>query len=154
MLATVSTHTTALEAHIVASRLRHEGIPAFLGAEHHIWAKWSLSVALGGVRVQVPGSHIAEARQVVDRINRGEYAQELSAEQLLPLEPQCPACSSTTVVPLRLSEKVALLMVFLYSLVTPYNQHRYKCGACGHKWQAHHERGYPRLVIATYALGT
>jgi len=44
-------------------------------------------------------------------------------------------------------------MVFLYSLVTPYNQHRYKCCACGHRWQAHHERGYPRLVIATYALG-
>ena len=153
MLVTISTYTTAIDAHIVALRLRYEGIPCFLGAEQHVWAQWSISVALGGVRVQVPSPFIAEAKKVVWRIQNSDYVQELSTPELLPSEPACLACSSTEAIPLCWSEKIALLVLFLYSLPTPYNQHRYRCGSCGHKWEALHERGYPRFVISAYAIG-
>ncbi len=109
MLATVSTQITAIEAHIVASRLRHEGIPSSLGAEHLVWMKWSVSVALGGVRVQVPPSCYSKAKMVVNRINTGEYVEELNTPELISQETQCPACSSTKAIPLRWSERIALL---------------------------------------------
>lgn len=66
---TISIYTTAIEAHIVKSRLEFEGIPAFVVFEHHVWADWSLSLALGGVRVQVPFSFVKEATQVIKKIN-------------------------------------------------------------------------------------
>ena len=53
MLITVATFTDPLEAHIVRGRLEAEHIECFVMHEHHIWANWFLSTALGGVKLQV-----------------------------------------------------------------------------------------------------
>jgi hypothetical protein len=50
MIVTVCTHT-AIEAYIVRGRLLAEGIPALVAFDQHVWANWSIPVALRGVRV-------------------------------------------------------------------------------------------------------
>ncbi len=67
MLKTAATFTNPIEAHIVRGRLECEDIAAFVAHEHHIWAKWSLSHALGGVKVQVARSNLQKALVVISR---------------------------------------------------------------------------------------
>jgi ribosomal protein S27AE len=146
MIRTVSTHTTAIEAHIVRGRLECEGIPAFVAFEHHIWAKWSLSVALGGVRVQVPFSYLKEAVQVVENINSGKYKIELEEEIICSDSISCPKCGSEVSYPLNWSGKLALVVIFLFLVPLPYTHHLMKCGKCSHTWVASEQRGYPLYV--------
>jgi hypothetical protein len=55
---------------------------------------WPITLALGGVRVQVPAEDLDRARGVVLRVESGVYASEL-ADQFGDLgEPRCPACDS------------------------------------------------------------
>jgi hypothetical protein len=146
MIHTVSTHTTAIEAHIVRGRLECEGIPAFVAFEHHIWAKWSLSVALGGVRVQVPFSYLKEAIQVVENINCNKYKIELEEEISSSDAISCPKCGSEATYPLNWSWKVALVVIFLFSVPLPYTHQHMKCGKCSHAWVASEQREYPFYV--------
>ena len=71
MLTVVMRTTNPLEAHILGGRFEAEGIPAFILFEHHVWAKWTLSNALGGVRLLVPQEKRSAARQVISDVNAG-----------------------------------------------------------------------------------
>ena len=146
MFRTVSTYTTAIEAHVVRGRLECEGIPAFVTFEQHIWAQWSLSVALGGVRVQVPRSHYEEAARVLDSIKSGGYVSDLEREIPPEAFPCCPKCQSKDCVPVSWSAKLALLSVFLFAIPIPYTQHLMRCGTCSRVWSASEQRGYPLYV--------
>ena len=146
MIRTVSTHTTAIEAHIVRGRLEYEGIPAFVAFEHHIWAKWTLSVALGGVRVQVPGPYLNEAVRVIENINSGKYKIELE-EEITPTDSiRCPKCAAQDSYPLNWPGKLALLVVFLFVVPLPYTHNLVRCGQCSHTWVASEQRCYPLRV--------
>ncbi len=147
MISTVSTHTTGIEAHIVRCRLEYEGIPAFVAFEHHIWAMWSRSVALGGVRVQVPSSCLESARIIVSNISAGEYVSELNTNELKEGQSTCPSCDSGEIKPVNWPWKTALLVLFILSVPLPYTRHLNKCEACSHQWIAHEQRGYPLYII-------
>ena len=152
MISTVSTHTTAIEAHIVRCRLEYEGIPAFVAFEHHIWAMWSRSVALGGVRVQVPSSCLKAAQTIVGNISNGEYESELNTDELKPQLCTCPSCDSEETESINWPWKTALLILFTLSIPLPYTRHLNKCIACSHIWIAHKQRGYPLYVILIILL--
>ena len=152
MIITVSTHTTGIEAHIVKCRLEYEGIPAFVAFEHHIWAMWSRSVALGGVRVQVPVAFLESAKIVVSNIISGEYESELKTEELSTDYIACPSCSSEDTKAVNWSWKIALLFVFFFTLPIPYTRHMNKCKSCSYTWIAHEQRGYPLYVISIVLL--
>ncbi len=152
MIRTVSTFTTGIEAHIVKCRLEYEGIPAFVAFEHHIWAMWSRSVALGGVRVQVPTAYLETAKVIVRKINAGEYESELNTDELKPEFCSCPNCDSEDIKTVNWSWKTALLVIFLFSVPLPYTRHQYRCNACSHIWVAHDQRGYPLYVILSILL--
>jgi len=149
---TVSTHTTAIEAHIIRGRLEAEGVPAFVAFEHHVWAKWSLSVALGGVRVQVPPSCVEKAGQVLDYINTGKYQVELEEEVAFSVPAYCPSCSSVTTEPIKWPWKLALLAIFLVTIPVPYSQHLMKCTACSHTWVESKQRAYPFYITVFSVL--
>jgi len=51
-LSTICWFADPIKAHIVKGRLEAEGIYVYLANEHHIWAKWTISNALGGVECQ------------------------------------------------------------------------------------------------------
>ncbi len=155
MNTTVSTHLTAIEAHIIRGRLEAEGVPAFVLYEHHIWMTWTLSVALGGVRVQVPALCFEKATEILTNIKTGKYQSELD-EVMASSEPvQCPTCGSVKTELVDWPWKMALLAMFLFSLPVPYTQHLMKCETCAHTWIAQEQRGDPlsARILTFFALG-
>jgi hypothetical protein len=54
-----------MEARIVAGRLEAAGIPVHLLGIHHASAAPLATVALGGIRLQVPQSRVEDAKQVL-----------------------------------------------------------------------------------------
>ena len=128
---TVETFTGPVEAHISKGLLESEGIPASLASEHHVWASWHFSQALGGVRLQVPTEYAARAREVLARQRRGEYQEALEAEQ--GLEPsRCRSCGSIDLRFTRSPWSVLLLILTLgiSGLIFPPRINGVRCNAC------------------------
>ena len=134
MLVTVATFTNPVEAHIVRGRLESEGITTFVAHEHHIWANWFLSVALGGVKLQVAPADARRAGEILSADRRGEFEALLAAEQPPPAPPACPACNSSDIGRTRASRGISLFAAGLASLPLPYTANRLRCRSCGHSW--------------------
>jgi hypothetical protein len=73
-LVVLARFTMPTEAHILRACLEASDIPAVVADEHLIQAYSLYSIALGGVRVLVPKSHIDRARETLAAFNRGDYA--------------------------------------------------------------------------------
>jgi hypothetical protein len=69
----VDSFTSPLDAHIAKGLLESEGVPAILHSEHHVWASWPYSFALGGVGLQVPEAFAERARDLLARQRGGEF---------------------------------------------------------------------------------
>ena len=148
MLITVATFTNPLEAHIVRGRLEAEHIETYVAHEHHIWANWFLSTALGGVKLQVKPEDVSRAREILRREQAGDY-QTLVAdvgEEIAAPPPVCPACGSVDIVPERRSGHLSLLIVWLSALPFPYSSVRMTCRNCGHTWVNREQQAYPVLT--------
>jgi hypothetical protein len=70
---TVAHFFVPTEALILRGRLEAEGIPAVVTDANLVQANNLISVAVGGVRVQVPVEFAPEAEGIVDAIQRGEF---------------------------------------------------------------------------------
>ncbi len=151
MYTLVSLHTTPVEAHIIRGRLLAEGIPAFVLYEHHIWANWSVSNALGSVRLFVPSDRIADAHAVLRSIISGTYEQALIEDQGVSRK-ACPNCGSTRTGVHAWLWKLTLAVLFTLSIPFPYTSHLYSCDDCKTSWVAHDQRAYPLLVITFLLL--
>lgn len=77
-LVTVAVTTSPWEAHVLRGLMESEGIPAVLFNEHHVWANWSMSQALGGVEIQVPAEFAPSAAGVLDHRTKGLYFSALT----------------------------------------------------------------------------
>ena len=64
-LVTVATFTTPLEAELVRGRLDEEGIAAFVADGELVTADWTMSNAIGGVKVRVAAEDADRARAVL-----------------------------------------------------------------------------------------
>ena len=71
---TVASSFNSIAMHILRARLEAEGIPAILADAHMAQAYSVVSVAVGGVRVQVPEEFVDEARQIIADVNSGALA--------------------------------------------------------------------------------
>jgi len=129
-IVTVATYTDAVQAHLARGRLDVEGIPATVAHEHHIWANWMLSNALGGVKIQVPISFRDRAQEILGRHDRGEY--ELPTPETDRLH--CPKCGSSSIEENKTTWKIAFLGLFLFHIPLPFRRGRYICKACAHSW--------------------
>jgi hypothetical protein len=158
MLITIATFTNPLEAHIVRGRLQAEGIETYVAHEHHIWANWFLSTALGGVKLQVRPEDIQQAGEILRQERAGDF-ETLVAEtgkEIAEPRPDCPVCRSEDITPVTRSGRIALFIVWLSSLPLPYSSVTMACRSCGHTWINREEQTYPVLtrffVIALLAL--
>jgi hypothetical protein len=136
MLTTIKTFRDPWEAHMFRGRLEAERIPAFLASDQHIWMQWQLSVALGGVRVQVPEFFADPAGEVLARCASGACQAEL-AEMFGDIEERrCPVCGARDIKRRPAAgEFVFTLAVMLLGLPVKFGTSRCTCRVCGHRWQ-------------------
>lgn len=116
------------EAHLAKSRLVAEGIPAYLLDEHVISIAWHYSLALGGVKIQVPKEHAAQAKEIVFT----DHTEELSA--VFEMDPPilCLKCGSETTYLLLADPWVAVLTWTLVGFPYPIMRNKQTCNRCGH----------------------
>jgi hypothetical protein len=148
MLITVATFTNPLEAHIVRGRLQAEHIETYVAHEHHIWANWFLSTALGGVKLQVKPEDVPRAREILRREQAGDYqalVADVAEENPVP-QPTCPRCHSVDITPEQSSSHLSLLIVWLSGIPFPYSSVKMTCRNCGYSWINREEQAYPVLV--------
>jgi hypothetical protein len=148
MLITIGRYLSPIEAHIVRGRLEAEGIPAYVQHEHHIWANWTISLALGYVKLQVREEGVKAAVAVIENIQSGEYALLVEADTASTC---CAKCGGTETERVNWSWKMALWGVIFFSLVIPYAIYRVRCAECNHSWTQQKLRGYP-LWVSVFAV--
>ena len=79
-LVTVAQFTNPLKANVLRACLESHGIFAYVWGEHLGVANVFLSIAGGGVRVQVRSDQVAQAREVIAAFERGDFAIEEEPE--------------------------------------------------------------------------
>ncbi len=148
MLITIGRYLNPIEAHIVRGRIEAEGVPAYVQHEHHIWAKWTISLALGYVKVQVRPEDVVASIAIIEKLEAGEFAladvDEIESNA-------CSGCGSTKIERVNWSWKLAIWGMLIFSIVILYTLYRVKCIRCKHSWTQKELRGYP-LWISTLAI--
>jgi hypothetical protein len=71
MYTLASRHMTPVEDYIIKGRLEAEGLFAVVLFEHHIWAQWPISHALGGIRHHVPYAMADIAYKIIQKNHSG-----------------------------------------------------------------------------------
>lgn len=142
----VSTHTVAIDAHIVKGRLEAEGIPAALEDDQYITMDWFLSTALGGVKVSVPEAYEEAALEVLQKTNNNEYqlskldsealAQEPAAEFVPEVPTECPKCHSYKISRIEWMRHLSLVVLYFLHSPIAFSQRYYSCDDCGHVFRA------------------
>ena len=127
-LSTICRFTDPIQAHIVKGRLEAEGVYSCLANEHHIWAKWTISNALGGVELQVYNEDKEIGLGIIDAIYAGEF--ELEDDHII-----CEKCASILTKRNRLSYKIAFFSFFTFGIPLPFTNRKYICKKCGHRWK-------------------
>lgn len=79
-LETIAQFNDPVDAQLLQGRLQAEGIPAFLADANLIQTHRLLSIALGGVRVQVSADDLPRARAVLAALEAGDYALDENAD--------------------------------------------------------------------------
>src|SRR6056297_3247837 len=98
---TVGWYLHPIEAEIARGRLESEGIPAFLHTKGHSQVNWPITLALGGIRLQVPPSAASDAAEILESVEPLPKSEE----------DYCPECESIDAVPEELSWRIAFLVV-------------------------------------------
>jgi hypothetical protein len=70
-------YSTAAEAYLLQARLELEGVPAVVTDA----AQMIVPLAIGGVRVLVPESHLARAREIALGVEKGDFALDDATEE-------------------------------------------------------------------------
>jgi len=122
---TVGWYLHPIEAEIARGRLESEGIPAFLHTQGHSQLDWPITLALGGIRLQVPPSAVGDAGEILASVEPlPDNAEEI-----------CPECGAASAVPDDLSWKIAFLAVHVVHVPLPFTRGKRKCLQCGTKWK-------------------
>lgn len=142
----VSTHTVAMDAHIVKGRLEAEGIPATLEDDQYITMDWFLSSALGGVKVSVPEAFVDDAIKILELTDNDEYQiskldsealPEAVAADFIPEVPmRCPKCDSYKISKLEWMRNLSLVVLYFFHSPLAFSQRYYSCDDCGHVFRS------------------
>jgi hypothetical protein len=71
---TVARFLDATQAHLVCACLRAARLPAVVADANLVQTNSLWSAAMGGARVMVPAHRVAEAKEVIEAFNRGDFA--------------------------------------------------------------------------------
>ena len=126
MLVTIATYSFPYEAHIAKSRLDSEGIPAFVADEHTINMQWLYSNAMGGVRLQVPGSYAEEAARILAEDREPALMEEVEVDA-----ERCPHCGSLDTEFHQIGRRWAFLVFLGINFPLFPVKNGIKCNQCG-----------------------
>ena len=133
-LVTIATFPDALKAQIMRGRLEAEGIPAFIADEHTITNQPYLSMAYGGVRLQVMDNYYNQALEIIGTQNPFSILNAATEQRSTQ---QCPNCHSEKIEEVNSSAKPSFL-TFLRNLLTSRTSEvgvrRFSCHNCGYHW--------------------
>ncbi|MDE1987770.1 MAG: hypothetical protein KGL29_02835 [Alphaproteobacteria bacterium] len=135
VLITVAAFREPWEAHMFCARLMAEGVPATIIHEYHIGNAWHSSVALGGVKVQVPDARKEEAEAVERLCRSGKFKSLLQSEFGDLDDVRCPHCGSGEYRKRRplLRAAAAIAVSFTFMILPPLGW-VYFCEKCGTKF--------------------
>lgn len=85
----MKTVDTAIEAHLLKSRLGNEGVVAFIFDENMIALNPLFNFALGGIKLKVHSSDWEKAREIIKQIDEAVLTDD--DDELII----CPRCQST-----------------------------------------------------------
>ncbi|MCX7170078.1 MAG: DUF2007 domain-containing protein, partial [Proteobacteria bacterium] len=71
---TVARFLNPTDAHIVCSCLEAAGVPALVADANLAQTNSLWTIAIGGTRVLVTASHVAEAKKIIEAFGRGDFA--------------------------------------------------------------------------------
>lgn len=118
---TVGWYLHPIEAEIARGRLESEGIPAFLHSNNHSHLEWPLTLALGGIRLQVPPGAAQEAIEILQSV------EPLPDEES---ELTCPFCRSMDTKKEETSWEIAFLVLHFLNIPLPFKRGQRRCKAC------------------------
>ena len=127
-LVIIGRYSTPYEANMAKSKLESAGIPAFVADEYTIGMNWLYSNALGGVKLQVPGSLASEALALLDAEAGSPTTDELATDYA------CPKCGSKNSEDF-LDKRGSFLTWVLLGLPLFLPSKKKKCRDCGHVWR-------------------
>ena len=110
------------------SRLEYEGIPAWVADDYHINLKWTISMALGGVKVKIIESDLEDALRVLNT-DCSEALDEIDFPEIQEDE-LCEKCRSLNLKLYNWTRKAAALTL-LTGLPLFFFRKRIKCLDCG-----------------------
>jgi len=129
-LITVASFIEPSMAYLAKSRLEYEGIECWITDEYLINMKWTLSLALGGVKLSVQLKDKDDAVKILE----SDLSKELeSIEELYKDndEEQCSECGSQNLQLVNWSRKAAALSLLL-GFPFLFFRKRLICTNCGH----------------------
>lgn len=122
---TVGWYLHPFEAAIARGKLESEGIPTFVQFNNHAQVDWLITLALGGIRVQVPPSVARQAMEVLASIEPMEDETAAMA---------CPVCGSRETGSSKKSWRIAFMAFHLFSIPLPFSLAKKRCRSCGATW--------------------
>jgi hypothetical protein len=130
---TVATFRDLAEAEMARVTLDAEGIRCYLADAEVIRLDWTLSMALGGIKLRVPA---AERERALGRLHRTSTAQVLRLVDDRGEDggTRCPACSAPAVRVVDRGRRFSLAAVLL-GLPVLFRLRASRCSACGHRWR-------------------
>lgn len=119
-MVTVARFTKPEDAHLLRLRLEAGGVDVFLADETVVQVDQGISLAMGGVRLQVAEEDVEQARAIM--------AEGLAAVAA------CPCCGSEEILPV--GQQRGLLSKIVLHLLVIAPAVSWRCAACGHGWKA------------------
>jgi len=114
-------------AYLAKSRLEYEGIPAWVVDDYYINMKWTISLALGGVKIKIFEPDYADANKVLNT-DCSEALEQISFPDVSDDE-RCSRCGSKDLILYNWTRKAAALTL-LTGLPIFIFRKRYKCLNC------------------------
>ena len=115
-------------AYLAKSRLEFEGIPSWIADDYLINLKWTISLALGGVKIKILESDYKDAQKVLKK-DCPEALEHIKFPEIADDE-YCNNCKSLNLKLYNWTRKAAVLTL-LTGLPLFYFRKRFKCLDCG-----------------------
>ena len=133
-LLTLKTFESAIDAHLLRSRLSNEGIMSFIFDENIMTLNPLYNITVGGIKLMVPEADYESAMQILSRIEATPFRDENNNIVV------CPSCGSGDFYQSFKSFKglggtISAVITLLLTIFPLYFKSAYKCKSCGYEFQ-------------------